>query len=177
MGRLGKKAREDFRGEPMDVEEGSVGVPGTLPLPWDEGEPALHPIPARTAGVPLLPLPPLPHPVVPPSIPSGTAGAPLPAGTAGVSTPAGPASPPLRRSPRLSTASALATAAPTPPPAPLALYSPTLIPTPPVRGGRRAGGLLNPPRADFPHAITQRGRDCSAGRERRDGVGEGSGHG
>jgi hypothetical protein len=59
--------------------------------------PARHPIPARTAGVPLLP----PPPVIVPTLPSGTAGVPLPAGKAGAS---------IRRSPRFATAAALHTA-------------------------------------------------------------------
>jgi hypothetical protein len=41
VGRLVEKAREDLWGEPMDVEEGSVGLPGTLPFPWVGGSWAL----------------------------------------------------------------------------------------------------------------------------------------
>ncbi len=37
VGILGENAREDFRGEQIDVEEGSVGVLGTLPLSWVGG--------------------------------------------------------------------------------------------------------------------------------------------
>ena len=80
--------------------------------------PARHPIPARTAGAPLLPFPPLPPPVVPPLLSAGTAGVPLPAGPAGA---------PLRRSPRLSPAAALAT---TPPPQSLAHRGRDPHPTP-----------------------------------------------
>ncbi len=36
-----EKAREDLWGDPTDVEEGSVGLPGTLPLPLVGGSWAL----------------------------------------------------------------------------------------------------------------------------------------